>query len=454
MGEVLLKSNDPVINFIEELKSTRRNKQLNVLKLNFLLDEDRLEIDVNEEMDEDTAQKYVFVGSADGPNSPQWYVSSKSSKYHLTETFYNLSKLDFSKELNTKIQQVFENYYVDFGEELKPKYRYALDLNKCGIMDTTMKELFKETKEEIDNTKKLGKKLSENVVKRFEDYLKEEKDISPNDIGLYTIFIDGEPLSKFKEYKDVVVEFKKPKSKGKKKGSGVCSICGITENVSSDMTKMKINYYTTNQVIFASDLSRSNYYKNMQMCLKCMFKYLAGENYVINKLRSRLANFDLYIIPQFVYGQPLSENDLNIATSKIIDSFNTVKSYKGISSLRDEIKGSLDLRNEDSYFLLNFMFFRKSQKATKIQRLIKDIDPSIFEKVRVASERARKDFEDILGEKFKGVITLTTIYYMTPIRIRRGEATQYRDVLETYDVVFTGRKLNKKHLIKDRKSVV
>lgn len=448
MGEVL-KSDDLILNFIEELQPTRRNKQLNVLKFNFLLAEDRLEINVNEEMDSNTAKKYTFVGSADGSNSPQWYVSSTSSNYHLTETFYNLSNIDLGVELNEKIQQILEKFYVDFGNQLKPKYRYALDLNKCKIIDETMEDLFKEVNAEIDDEKDLGKKLLEITKTKFEEYLKEEKGIEPREIGLYTILIDGEPLSNFREYQDAVIESKKPKSKGKKGNHGVCSICGTTENISHDMTKMKIKYYTTNQLIFASGISKSNYYKNMQMCIDCMFKYLAGENYVMNRLRSRLAAFDVYIIPQFIYGQPLDENDLNIATNRIVNSFNSVKTYDGIEGLRDEIAGALDLRGESSYFLLNFMFFKRSQKATKIQRLIKDVDPSIFEKIRVSSEKAMKGFQEVLEQKYRGAITLTTIYYMTPIRLSRGEAVEYRDVLETYDAILTGKRLNKKHLIRN-----
>ncbi len=448
IGEVL-KSDDPILNFIEELQPTKKNKQLNVLKFNFLLEEDKLEIDVNEEMDNNTAKKYTFVGSADGPSSPQWYVSSTSSNYHLTETFYNLSNLGLGLELNKKIEQILENFYVDFGEEMKSKYRYALDLNKCSIINRTMEDIYKETKKEVDDEKNLGKKLLEIIKTEFEKYLKEEKEVDSGDIGLYTIFVDGEPLSNHREYQYAVIESKKPKSKGKKGNNGVCSICGTAEDLSQDMTKMKIKYYTTNQLIFASDISKNNYYKNMQMCLDCMFKYLAGENYVINRLNSKLAAFDVYIIPQFIYGQPLNENDLNIATDRIINSFNTVKSYKAIEALRDEIMGSLDLRDQSSYFLLNFMFFKRNQKATKIQRLIKDVDPSIFEKIRISSEKAFIDFQKILGQKYRGPINLTTIYYMTPIRLSRGEAVEYRDVLETYDAVLTGKKLNKKHLIKN-----
>ena len=226
MGQALLKSDDLISNFIESLQSTRRNKQLNILKFNFLLTEDKLEIDVNEEMDEYTAYKYSFVGSADGSNSPQWYVSSKSSNYHLTETFYNLTNIDFKQEINEKINEVFKKFYLDCGEELKPKYRYTLDLNKCGIINIPMKEFLKKIKEQVNDEKKLGKKLLEAVKEEFERYLKDVKNINSNDIGLYTILIDGFQYG-FKEYKDVVVESKRIKEK---KSTGVCSICGTTED--------------------------------------------------------------------------------------------------------------------------------------------------------------------------------------------------------------------------------
>ena len=338
MGEVL-KSDNPILNFIEELQPTRRKKQLNVLKFNFLLKEDKLEIDVNEEMDDNTAKKYVFVGSAAGPRSPQWYSSSTSSNYHLSETIYNLSNIDLGKQLNKKIQQILENFYVDFGEEIVAKYRYALDLNKCLITDKTMQDIYNEVKAEVENNRNLGRQILEKTKLEFEKYLNEKKGISPSDVGLYTIFIDNKPLSNYKEYQAAVIESKKPQSEGKIEDQGVCSICNATEDVSSDMTKTKIKFYTTNQLIFASGISRKNYYKNMQMCMECLFKYLAGENYIINKLNTRLAAFDVYIIPQFVYGQPLNETDLNLATDKIINSFNTIKTYKGIKSLRKEIKG-------------------------------------------------------------------------------------------------------------------
>lgn len=447
VGEALFKSDNIISNLILELPYKKRNKQLHVLKIKFHLEDEKVEIDVNEEMDDKTAQKYIFVGSADGSNSPQWYVSSTSINYHLTETFYNLTNIDLGEELNEKVKYVFNNYYVDFGKDLKSKYRYVLNLNKIGIMDTTMEELYEKVNEELDNKKDLGKKLMNEVKKSFEEYLNREFNMSYKDIGLYTIYIDDKPLCQYQEYKNAVIESKKPKPV-KKKNSGVCSICNTDKNVTDDMTKMKIKYYTTNQVIFASGLSRKNYYKNMQMCSDCIFKYLAGENYIINNMKTKLASFDVYVIPQFVYGQPFDKEELNIASKKIMNSFSVVKTAEGLEKFRSELEGTLELRDEKNYFLLNFMFFRISQKATKIQRLIKDVNPSIFEKIRIASNKAKEDFTSIFGRNFKEIISLTTIYYMAPIKLNRtGDATQYRNILEIYDAVLTEGRLDRSHLI-------
>lgn len=124
-----------------------------------------------------------------------------------------------------------------------------------------------------------------------------------------------------------------------------------------------------------------------------------------------------------------------------------MKSYEGIERLREEIGTSLDLTDEKSYFLLNFIFYEIDSQATKILRLIKDVDPSIFERVRIALENANKDVKEILGEKYKGTITLSTVYYINPIRIKDGKAVKYRDILEIYDAILTGKNLSKKHII-------
>ena len=102
IGEIA-KEDDPVKNIIVKLSHKKNNKVLHVLKFNFLLKENRLEIDINEEMDENTASKYLYIGKMLG-SGPQWYASSTSSDYILTESIYNLTKMDFGEELNKKLR--------------------------------------------------------------------------------------------------------------------------------------------------------------------------------------------------------------------------------------------------------------------------------------------------------------------------------------------------------------
>lgn len=445
----IAKENDPVKNIIVKLPYKKVNEVLHVLKFNFLLEENRLEIDVNEEMDENTVFKYLYVGNISG-NNPQWYASSTSSNYILTESIYNLTKMDFGEELNKKLKEIFQKFYVSL-EELEAKYRYVLDLSKSGFEGKSIKDLFEEIKEDKNNvglpSKDLGKKFRKAIGKYFKEYLKNEKKVKYEEIGLYTIFIDGKSLSSYREYINTVIGSKKPKFKKTKSKNGVCSICGSKDAITFDSSKVKFKFFTTNQVIFASNLSKNNYYKNMQMCTECFSKYQAGENYISNKLLTKLAAFNVLIIPQFVYGKLVSKDDLDIATDKIIDTFNTLKSYEGIEKLRNEVGISLDLTNEKSYFLLNFVFYEPVQQATKILRLIKDVDPSIFERVRAASENAKKDVQEALGEKYRSFITLSTVYYINPVKVRDGKAVEYRDILEIYGAILTGKCLNKRHII-------
>ncbi len=64
--------------------------------------------------------------------------------------------------------------------------------------------------------------------------------INPNEIGLYTIFIDEEPLSNFKEYEDMVVNSISPETGEEAcENKGVCSSCGSFKNLTSNMTKTK-----------------------------------------------------------------------------------------------------------------------------------------------------------------------------------------------------------------------
>jgi len=221
---------------------------------------------------------------------------------------------------------------------------------------------------------------------------------------------------------------------------------------------MKIKYYTTNQMIFANQVDKKNYHKNMLLCENCINAIQAGENFITNNLDTNIARFRVYIIPNFVYNSKLNKDDIYRITKKITDSFNTVKNLRAIEELRADIENALFentliFEGEESSFLLNFMFYRTSQSATKILRLIKDVSPSIFEKIYNSSRNADNLAGNVIGESYSNHPSLETVYYMTPVRLDSGNPTEYRNVLNIYDALFTGRRLSKRAIIKNIKNV-
>lgn len=451
IGDAVYSSQNEIDNILLKLETVKKGKQQHILKINFNTKEGRIEIDVNEEIDDSTSKKYMFVDKIGGPNSPQWLVSKNSCQYHLTETIPNLCEQPLGKELKEKILLVKELFFVDLGDDVESKYRYVLDLKKAGICDKEIKDILSEFIESVGDKKVALKKQSNEYKKYLQEYVKNKFDLKlDNEVSVYTILVDGIALAEYEEYRKLVVEKKlgtsESKSKNVAKNNNYCSMCG-EQNKSGDITKLVIKFFTTNQVIFASDLEKKNYFKNMIVCENCLKKMLSAERYIKDNLNTKLCGFDLYLIPHFVFGEPLCKEDLDEVCYKIKNTFNMVKSYEGIQEFRNELQNVKDEEDEEYYFLLNLVFYKKVNQGTKVRRLIKDINPSVFEEIAIQSNKVTKEFKNIFGDKFKTTITLQSIYYLTPIRLKQGEAQEFNKVLTIYDSLFTKRKIRKEVII-------
>ena len=224
LGDIVLKEGGGVLdNLVQELEPKKKDKQLYICKFMFNTKENELEIDTKEEMDHDSANKYLFIGSLPGTASNQWYATSTGYIYHLTETFPSLQKMDLGQELNETIKKIVENFYIDLGEIFKRnKNRYVLDFSKFSMGDNpkeVLENLLKENNnlEEKELEKKLKEFLRKSFEKTFEEYLKNKKEISHSEIGLYTIFLDGKPLCDFPKYREVVIQSRSRLKKIRKK---------------------------------------------------------------------------------------------------------------------------------------------------------------------------------------------------------------------------------------------
>ncbi len=445
IGRALLENKSLIDNLIKNLPTEdKKGNHYHVLKLKF--SEENLELDVSEEMDSDSARKYLYVGTAE-PNAPQWFATNNKIKYFLSETLFNLANnnIDFGEPLNQKLKHIFDKFYIDLDSNIKnKKYRYALDLSYLDP-SVNVKKLYEEySKQKKGDDKEFLKVLE----KEFEKILSKKYQARLSEFGLFVIYIDGEPLSKHEEYRKKVLEYKsssEKNEKGSKKWNSKdlrCNICGSTENLTYDLRKMKIKYYINDKITFASEFDKDKFYKNMVICQNCLNAILAAETYLDNKLKTKLGDLDLYIFPHFIYGDPLNERELDLVADKVINSYNIVKNLKGVEEFE---KSFLD--DEDRYFLVNFMFFKKSQQATKIRKFIKDVPPYIFEKIAKASKDAHEIVEKAIQMNYKTYIDLQKIYYLIPIKVSEGKVIDYKYILDFYESLLTFKPIEKETLI-------
>lgn len=84
-----------------------------------------------------------------------------------------------------------------------------------------------------------------------------------------------------------------------------------------------------------------------------------------------------------------------------------------------------------------------------MQKLIRDVSPSrfdvIFEGFHEVSEISKKIYGIVKGKN----MNLNEVYFLTPVRIKQREPQEMRNLLDIYDAIFTGGKLDKKAIIKN-----
>lgn len=455
IGKIMAEGEDLLQSLIEEVPIMKKEKPRYILKYCFSTQKKELRIDISEEMKQTSCRNYLHIGGASASNAPQWYATTKNQLYHLTETIPNWLKLEFGEEWNKKIQWIVQQYFIDFGDRFTSnKNRYALDLSldQDTTIESNIQTVYDQNIQQDD--KKLKDILKKELESELKELVKEKSNKKIDEIALYTIEIDGVPFCQQREYQEAVKREKegslKSKSKTKNKAQeGHCYFCGSTEQLRDDIN-IEIKSYTTNLYGFASNVDKKNYKKNMILCQNCLNAYLAGEKFIKNNLSVFLAKFHVYLFPHFILGQPMDKEDLEECCRGIKESFNTIKSFKKMTKLRKELDDYIEMQDQNTYLLLNMVFYRQSQNAVKIQRMIRDVNPSRFKAIADALEKINLRFQrcyfpDGRNQKF---IDLDMMYYLLPIREdKSGYVVQYRNLLNLYDAILTEKKVSRQYLI-------
>lgn len=420
-----------------------------LLKLDFDLEEKKLSLDISEELYENSVKKYLYFGRDGGPNAAQWYATTVNSLYLLVEVVDQLEEKLKDGILKEQLKQVRELFYIDFGESLPVKSRFMLDLyHYLGCLDRPIEEMLQQF---IDSGEaKPYKKLGSEVDKALKQYVQDTFSCKKEIIGLFTLCINHEPVATHPDYLQLIEEHFNQDEKAGKKSDLPCSLCGTKEasNYYSDKIDFSVKYYTTNQLIFAHNLNRKNYHKNMVLCQRCYDAVKAAENYMVSRLNTKLAAFDVYLLPHIVWGE-LDKSELDRLSDNIIYTFDTAKNVENYQEFQNNLDNELYENDPNARFLINIIFYRKANQATKILKFVKDVNPGVFRKMNDALGETQEWLQCYYKNFPMTKVGLEQIYFNTPLKIKDGKPVNDRHVLDLYEAFFNEQKLKRKDIIED-----
>lgn len=437
LGKVRLDSMDLIDTKLESVRLLDKNQKPNyIIKINFDTINNKIEIISNEEVSESTTKEYLWIGRDGGPNSRQWNVTFSSAAYLITEVLNQIYLKDISKEFNTKVKEVINNFFyeIDVSDE---KYKYFLKMDKyLGYKEDILEKL---KNEKIKNVQK-------NLIKDFESLVSERTGINKRNIALYTLLVDGKPIAKIEDFRSFLINYYSKTED--KKSKYICSYCLNNKGVESQNPNKNLKYFSNNLHSFASEYKKKNYTsKNFALCKKCMDNLNSGENFVYENLKTRTGKYiDTLIIPHFFETKDIKFNHLKKISEFLLETYNNSKSIKSIN----EFKGRINkLTKNETYYLINFVFIETGQNGIKIKKVIEDVNPSIFNMIfdsDIASKKiVNKYYKYKKDYKFGG---LDAVYFTLPLLIGSSDITNYRLMLDIYSSILNLNKINYKTLMK------
>lgn len=409
----------------------RGGKTQYAVTLDFDLKKNKINIPPPEEINDESPIKYLWIGSADGPNSPQWYVTVSNVEYLLNQTIYNLlSKWDPKHPSYKLLEQTLRTFFLDvkFSKKSEERYRYVVN-----------PIFFGETLEASD-----AKKAKEEVTKKFHQYLKGQLNIDPNDVAIYSLAINGQRIVEQSEYEKLVLEEKDLVFE--KAEEGVCSVTNERTKVTGDTTRLKFNYYINDKLNFSSQIEKKNFVKNMALSKKAYHYVMAGESYILRNFDTRFGNISCYVIPQFLYEPPNRQVPLNEWASIIKNLVRTVKSVETMENLRTEIETYLYYEDQMNQVNLNFLFHVKAQASFKIVKLLQDVPMQQVRDLAFRMNEIEQKAKELLGDH-NWKIGLSQIYYLIPMKEQRGDNYEKRKILTVYESLLSRKPISYDWLI-------
>ncbi|KXG74363.1 TIGR02556 family CRISPR-associated protein [Thermotalea metallivorans] len=388
---------------------------------------------------EEAVKKYFYIGTADGPASLQWMLTGIKPDYIISQSIPSLIKIIPHGEMKELLVQVLNTFYYDYGkqEKNKERYRYVLNVEKyLGL--STMNQLLTDSEGDI-------KKTVSEAAKAVTGYVTKKWEVKTKNISLWTVTINGEIIQQRKEYQELAWRLKEAHFENAAKG--ICYLCNKKEPVSSDTGKLKMNYYITQKVNFASYLK--DFDKNMRLCKTCHRQLILGEIYAMRRFKGSIGKLKFLMLPELLFDEDTMRWKIEDIHNAYLHA-HTIIDYKQAQKInRDYLKQmKRDMTNQ---YTFHFLFYMKQQLEFRVLRLIKDVAPSRIYAIQRAILNGKlfgeKWFEWDEGDTKKWMMAFEQIYYLFPIHEGDRDTIEHRRLLKLYDAIFTGELIDKKMVI-------
>jgi len=233
-----------------------------------------------------------------------------------------------------------------------------------------------------------------------------------------------------------------PAAQDKGTAERVCHLCGQAKNdVKYDYAKKfdpsRINkIFTTTTINTAPYFKKKDYARIYALCNQCYRKLLTGEKEVSERFQGKIANENVFIIPESLL------SDFNYQfLGKIKDNVDLAFRRDDADAWLKKIKDEAQLM-EQSFYTVNFVFYRTDGRSVTILQVIEDVPTLRFTGIiRTMAEVLEQMQPHLQG------MSIGSIYRIIPVKTnKKKEQLDIGRVLTLYKMLLTGGEIKKENL--------
>lgn len=335
----------------------------------------------------------------------------------------------------TKLKQIFKTYFgklnnneAEYGELIEaidkdfPEYESS-ELYKLVKALFPLREIF------IEKATKDGKVKIKNILDSiglgtYEKIALVYAAVKSEKFGFPKPF----PIAQLEDYERFLEsKFLKPDIDASEKQKKLCYASG---DIEEDVAELDLSArYSLNKMFvtetknYASLFNKKSFPANYQVSLQNQEKLDLTSEFLLSNYKTRIADIDHVIIPQFVDHQGL---DFDLMLDKLKTKSDLLFSFQAL----DEVAENIELEVDKLYWL-NFLAFESDGNFFKTLEIIKDISKFHFQKVLETFQKIDWEFRELphivdweAVKRNYGKISrfnLNTVYGLIPIRKDKGK---------------------------------